>query len=156
MNHASLDRCHSARLYRSDDPAGGNYHGIQRTDLWFSSVEYANRQTCMSGGLAVAGPDGAYTFVIGAKDPGVFIWLDTSVMSSCASAISAGAVFRAAVPDPGCRGTVAATIDAEIPHFVHMDYVAFGRSAKLCASEAIVAGAETPVVQGRVSAVVWM
>ena len=58
-------------------PADGNYQGIQLTDLWWSSLEYANRQTSLTGDQAVAGDDGSYTFVLAATDPGVANWLDT-------------------------------------------------------------------------------
>lgn len=58
-------------------PASGNYQGIQLADLWFSSLEYANRQTSLTGDQAVKDADGSYWFVISAKDPGVPNWLDT-------------------------------------------------------------------------------
>ena len=59
-------------------PATGNYFGIQLADLWFSSMEYANRQTSLSGDQAVASDDGSYWFVLSAHDPGVANWLDTT------------------------------------------------------------------------------
>lgn len=59
-------------------PASGNYQGIQLTDLWFSSLEYANRQTSLSGDQAQLGPDGAYCTVVAARDPGIHNWLDTT------------------------------------------------------------------------------
>lgn len=58
-------------------PASGNYQGIQLTDLWFSSLEYANRQTSLSGDQARLSSDGSYWFVISRRDPGVSNWLDT-------------------------------------------------------------------------------
>lgn len=57
-------------------PASGNYQGIQLTDLWFSSLEYANRQTSLSGDQAHLGSDGSYWFVVSRRDPGVPNWLD--------------------------------------------------------------------------------
>lgn len=59
-------------------PAGGDYQGIQLADLWFSSLEYANRQTSLTADQAFADDDGAFRFVIGASDPGVANWLDTT------------------------------------------------------------------------------
>lgn len=59
-------------------PASGNYQGIQLADLWFSSLEYGNRQTSLSGDQAVKSADGSYYFVISGKDPGVSNWLDTT------------------------------------------------------------------------------
>lgn len=61
-------------------PASGNYQGIQLTDLWWSSLEYANRQTSLTGDQALLGDDGNYTFVLAASDPGVANWLDTMGM----------------------------------------------------------------------------
>jgi len=56
----------------------GNYQGIQLTDLWFSSLEYANRQTSLNGDQTARSSDGAYRIVIAARDPGVPNWLDTT------------------------------------------------------------------------------
>ena len=78
ISSAHFDLAEDEALIVTTWPASGNYQGIQLTDLWFSSLEYANRQTSLSGDQAVLGPDGAYTFVVAAKDPGVFNWLDTA------------------------------------------------------------------------------
>lgn len=59
-------------------PIGARYQGIQLADPWFSSLEYANRQTSLSADQAIASGDGAYRFVISAEDPGVQNWLDTT------------------------------------------------------------------------------
>ncbi len=59
-------------------PADGNYLGIQLADLWFASLEYANRQTSLSSDQAVVAADGSYWFVISVHDPGVANWLDTA------------------------------------------------------------------------------
>lgn len=58
-------------------PMNGNYQGIQLTDLWFSSLEYANRQTSLTGDQSYLSDDGSYYSVIAASDPGVPNWLDT-------------------------------------------------------------------------------
>jgi len=58
-------------------PASGNYQGVQLTDLWWSSLEYANRQTSLTGDQARLDDAGSYTFVLAATDPGVANWLDT-------------------------------------------------------------------------------
>lgn len=58
--------------------AGGDYQGIQLADLWFSSLEYANRQTSLTAEQAVRDADGAHRFVLSATDPGVPNWLDTT------------------------------------------------------------------------------
>ena len=59
-------------------PMPGNYQGIQLADLWFSSLEYANRQTSLTGDQAQLAPDGSFWFVVSAKDPGYANWLDTT------------------------------------------------------------------------------
>jgi len=59
-------------------PMPGNYQGIQLADLWFSSLEYANRQTSLTGDQARLSPDGSYWFVVAAEDPGYTNWLDTT------------------------------------------------------------------------------
>lgn len=58
-------------------PASGNYQSIQLADLWFSSLEYANRQTSLTADQAHRASDGSYWFVIAGRDPGVPNWLDT-------------------------------------------------------------------------------
>lgn len=59
-------------------PMPGNYQGLQLADLWFSSLEYANRQTSLTGDQARLSPDGSFWFVISAEDPGYANWLDTT------------------------------------------------------------------------------
>ncbi|MAG31552.1 MAG: hypothetical protein CL908_11760 [Deltaproteobacteria bacterium] len=59
-------------------PAPGNYQGIQLTDVWTSSLEYANRQTSLTADQARLDGDGAYRFVIAHHDPAVQNWLDTT------------------------------------------------------------------------------
>jgi len=59
-------------------PMPGDYQGVQLADLWFSSLEYANRQTSLTGDQARRSPDGSYWFVVSARDPGYANWLDTT------------------------------------------------------------------------------
>ncbi len=59
-------------------PGTGDYQGIQLLDPWFSSVEYANRQTSLTGDQAHLDSDGAYRFVVSGRDPGVPNWLDSA------------------------------------------------------------------------------
>lgn len=54
------------------------YQGVQLTDLWFSSLEYANRQTSLTADQAFRSDDGRYQMVIAPRDPGVQNWLDTT------------------------------------------------------------------------------
>ena len=78
MAHGSFDLADDEVLVVRLWPASGNYFGIQLADLWFSSMEYANRQTSLSGDQAVASADGSCWFVVGARDPGIPNWLDTT------------------------------------------------------------------------------
>lgn len=59
-------------------PMSGNYQGIQLADPWFSSLEYANRQTSLTGDQSLRSADGSYYYVISPRDPGVPNWLDTA------------------------------------------------------------------------------
>jgi hypothetical protein len=58
-------------------PVGAPYQGIQLTDLWFASLEYANRVTSLTQQQSVQGPDGAIYYVITSVDTGYPNWLDT-------------------------------------------------------------------------------
>ncbi len=55
--------------------------GIQLTDLWFASLEYANRVSSLNATQAVLSPDDAYYFVISREDPGHANWLETDGLS---------------------------------------------------------------------------
>jgi hypothetical protein len=77
MCHATWELADDEALIVRTWPASGNYQGIQLADLWFSSLEYANRQTSLSGDQARLSPDGSYHFVLAAHDPGIANWLDT-------------------------------------------------------------------------------
>ncbi|MBY0400664.1 DUF1214 domain-containing protein [Myxococcota bacterium] len=59
-------------------PLEARYQGFQLADPWFSSLEYANRQTSLSADQAHRSRDGAYRFVVSSRDPGVENWLDTA------------------------------------------------------------------------------
>lgn len=58
-------------------PVGAPYQGIQLTDLWFASLEYANRVTSLTQHQSVLGPDGSIYYVISGVDTGYPNWLDT-------------------------------------------------------------------------------
>ena len=58
-------------------PVGAPYQGIQLTDLWFASLEYANRVTSLTRQQSVLAPDGAIYFVITSEETGYPNWLDT-------------------------------------------------------------------------------
>ncbi|WP_438985459.1 hypothetical protein [Aequoribacter sp.] len=58
-------------------PVGAPYQGIQLTDLWFASLEYANRVTSLTRQQSVLAPDGAIYYVITSEETGYPNWLDT-------------------------------------------------------------------------------
>ncbi|MCB0994507.1 MAG: DUF1214 domain-containing protein [Acidimicrobiales bacterium] len=78
MSHGTFDLADDEALVVRLWPGSGNYLGIQLGDLWFSSLEYANRQTSLSTDQAVPATDGSYRFVICGTDPGLPNWLDTT------------------------------------------------------------------------------
>lgn len=78
MTEGRFDLADDEALILTTWPTNANYQGIQLTDLWFSSLEYANRQSSLTRDQAWQSKDGAYRFVISAKDPGIRNWLDTN------------------------------------------------------------------------------
>ena len=62
-------------------PSTAKYQGVQLGHHWWESLDYANRQTSLTADQAYLSSDGAYHFVVSAKDPGVPNWLDTEGFS---------------------------------------------------------------------------
>ena len=77
MARANFDLAPDEALVVRTWPMPGNYQGIQLADLWYSSLEYANRQTSLTGDQARLSADGSYWFVLASRDPGYANWLDT-------------------------------------------------------------------------------
>jgi hypothetical protein len=77
MAFGHFDLTDDEALLITTRPSGADYQGIQLTDMWFASLEYANAQSSLSADQAWRGSDGAFHFVIAARDPGVQNWLDT-------------------------------------------------------------------------------
>ncbi|MBK7251110.1 MAG: hypothetical protein IPI06_09610 [Gammaproteobacteria bacterium] len=59
-------------------PMGARYTGFVVTTPWSISCEHIHRSGSLNNTQAHANPDGSYTYVISATDPGVANWLDTS------------------------------------------------------------------------------
>ena len=76
MGKFSLDE--DEALIVSVPNADARYQGLQLGNYWFDALEWANRQTSLSGGQSRLGSDGRYHYVISEKDPGVPNWLDTT------------------------------------------------------------------------------
>jgi hypothetical protein len=58
-------------------PSTAAYQGIQLGHHWWESLDYANRQTSLTTDQARLSDDGAYHFILSARDPGFHNWLDT-------------------------------------------------------------------------------
>jgi len=59
-------------------PSDALYWSIHLGNCWFVSLDYANRQTSLTGHQAHLGSDGIHRYVIAHQDPGVPNWLDTA------------------------------------------------------------------------------
>ncbi len=59
------------------DSLGGKYLGVEVTDPWMRSADYARRSTSLNNTQAQANADGSYTYVLTQRDPGIHNWLDT-------------------------------------------------------------------------------
>lgn len=59
-------------------PMGARYTGFVVTTPWSISCEHVHRSGSLNNTQTHANPDGSYTYVISATDPGVANWLDTS------------------------------------------------------------------------------
>ena len=58
-------------------PTQAKYQAIQLTDIWFSSLEYANQVSSLTSRQSKKSPDGAYYTVVSREDPGHVNWLDS-------------------------------------------------------------------------------
>lgn len=56
---------------------GARYLGFQLSDVWGVAPEYIRHTSSLNSMQARRNADGTYTYVISAKDPGVWNWLDT-------------------------------------------------------------------------------
>ena len=57
------------------------YWGLQVGDLWWQAADYVDHQSSLNGYQVEADPDGRARIVVGADDPGVANWLDTTGLS---------------------------------------------------------------------------
>jgi hypothetical protein len=58
------------------DPLAAKYVGIEVTDPWLRSADYAQRSTSLNNTQAELGADGFFTYVLSNQDPGIRNWLD--------------------------------------------------------------------------------
>lgn len=59
------------------DPAGAAYCSIVAHDLYFCTIDYWERPTCLNGSTLKPDADGSVRVVMSIADPGVHNWLDT-------------------------------------------------------------------------------
>jgi hypothetical protein len=76
-NDAYRLRPHEALVVEFEPPDARYWH-VQLVDLWFGSLDYANRQTSLNGHQLREDADGLVRVVIAHEDPGVPNWLDTA------------------------------------------------------------------------------
>jgi hypothetical protein len=59
------------------DAAGAQYVGVQLTDPWLVSIEHVRESGSLNINQVQKSQDGTYTYVVAARDPGVYNWLNT-------------------------------------------------------------------------------
>jgi hypothetical protein len=59
------------------NPLGAKYVGFDLTNPWLVSLEHVHGSGSLNGTQAQPNRDGTITYVIAAKDPGVYNWLST-------------------------------------------------------------------------------
>lgn len=69
------------------DPIGAAYLGFQIMDVWSTPPDYINHNAGLNRGQLKPNQDGTFTYVVAARDPGVFNWVDTVGMHSGGIAI---------------------------------------------------------------------
>lgn len=57
-------------------PTDANYLGVQLTDAWSRSIDYWHDSSSLSDQQTRHNADGSITYVLSAKDPGVYNWLN--------------------------------------------------------------------------------
>jgi hypothetical protein len=63
------------------DPLSASYFAVQTSDVWMFASAYAKHLGGLNKAQAKPNADGSFTFVIAAKDPGVWNWIDTEGMN---------------------------------------------------------------------------
>lgn len=56
---------------------GAAYFTVPIANIWGTTLDILNRTSTLNKAQSMANPDGTYTYVLCAKDPGVYNWLDT-------------------------------------------------------------------------------
>ncbi len=98
---------------------GGKYHAASIDTPWLVTLEHVHRNGSLNNGQVARNPDGACTYVISPRDPGVANWLDTSGLNEGGLAIRWEGL-AAPVEDPDAairemRVVKLAELDAVLP-----------------------------------------
>ncbi len=73
----NFDLADDEALVVTVDPLDAQYIGYSLTDLWLASLEHINKFGSLNTQQSWRNADGTYTYVIAARDPGFYNWLDT-------------------------------------------------------------------------------
>ena len=74
---ARFDIAADEALILTSYPSDADYQGIQLGNRWFTSLDYETRTSSLTPAQSYQSKDGAYHYVISARDPKVQNWLDT-------------------------------------------------------------------------------
>lgn len=85
------------------DRLGAGSLGFQLTDPFGVAYEYVERTSSLNHAQAKANPDGSFTFVVSARDPGVHNWLDPDGQSSGIFVLRWQVLPEDARPEDGIR-----------------------------------------------------
>ncbi|HLG89076.1 MAG TPA: hypothetical protein VKZ79_17975 [Alphaproteobacteria bacterium] len=85
MSHFDLK--HDQALIVTLDTASAAYVGFELGDTWAVPLEFVHHTSSLTNGQTKPNRDGTITYVIAAKDPGVFNWLDAEGMPAGTFAI---------------------------------------------------------------------
>jgi hypothetical protein len=100
-------------------PTNAKYQGIQLTDMWFASLEYANQVSSLTTRQSRASANGAYHYVVSGEDPGHGNWLDTGGLERGVFLLRYDGV-RGAIPEgrhPSAELVDLASLAQRIPGF---------------------------------------
>jgi len=97
-------------------PTSADYQAVQLTDLWFASLDYANRTSSFTLDQSVVSPDGSVYYVIAKADPGYANWLDPSELERGAFILRFDGV-QGKIPDDKHPKAILLALD-DLPNFI--------------------------------------
>lgn len=77
MAQGNFDLAADEALIVTIDPLAAKYIGFQLGDPWLRSREYRHKNGSLNNTQAKPNSDGSFTYVIAARDPGIYNWLDS-------------------------------------------------------------------------------